>query len=111
MAHLACNAGVLALLLFACLCEGTEMEYMQNGSYVPGKVLDGDVDLVEFPLNLEYLEAEFFLFGALGYGLDVVAPELPCGGPPRVGGMKANLNSVVHHIILEFAYQEVGHLR
>ncbi|XP_057870219.2 ferritin-like catalase Nec2 [Cryptomeria japonica] len=111
MAHLACNAGIFALLLFARLCKGTQVEYMQNGSYVPGKVLDGDVDLVEFPLNLEYLEAEFFLFGALGYGLDVVAPELPCGGPPPVGGMKANLNSVVHDIILEFAYQEVGHLR
>ncbi|XP_057870161.2 ferritin-like catalase Nec2 [Cryptomeria japonica] len=111
MAQLGYNIGFLALLFFACLCKGTEVDYMQNGSYVPGKVQAGDVDLVEFPLNLEYLEAEFFLFGALGYGLDKVAPELPSGGPSPVGGMKANLSSVVHDIILEFAYQEVGHLR
>ncbi|KAG4381390.1 hypothetical protein GLYMA_15G138132v4 [Glycine max] len=28
---------------------------------------ESDVDLLKFPLNLEYLEAEFFLFGSLGY--------------------------------------------
>ncbi|KAK8959532.1 hypothetical protein KSP40_PGU002577 [Platanthera guangdongensis] len=28
-----------------------------------------DIDLLEFPLNREYLEAEFFFFGAFGYGL------------------------------------------
>ncbi|KAK6913656.1 hypothetical protein RJ641_020977 [Dillenia turbinata] len=71
----------------------------------------GDVDLLEFPLNLEYLEAEFFLWGALGHGLDQVAPQLTQGGPPPFGARKANLDPLTRDVILQFAYQEVGHLR
>ncbi|XP_014517933.2 desiccation-related protein PCC13-62 [Vigna radiata var. radiata] len=70
-----------------------------------------DVDLLEFPLNLEYLEAEFFLFGALGYGLDVFAPELAGGGPPPIGAKAANLDNFFKDVILQFGFQEVGHLR
>jgi len=79
--------------------------------YHPRKVIGADVDWLEFPLNLEYLEAEFFLWSAAGYGLDHVAPELPEGGPPPFGAQLAHLDSVVREVILEFAYQEVGHLR
>ncbi|MED6134986.1 hypothetical protein PIB30_042084 [Stylosanthes scabra] len=70
-----------------------------------------DVDLLEFPLNLEYLEAEFFLYGALGHGLDVVDPHLVGGGPTPIGGKVAVLGPLVRDVILQFAYQEVGHLR
>ncbi|OVA19009.1 hypothetical protein BVC80_8333g5 [Macleaya cordata] len=70
-----------------------------------------DIDLMQFPLNLEHLEADFFLYGALGYGLDKIAPELVMGGPPPKGAMKANLDNLTRDIITEFGYQEVGHLR
>lgn len=70
-----------------------------------------DVDLLEFPLNLEYLEAEFFLYGALGRGLDAIAPNLTMGGPPPIGVKKAKLNPLIRDVILQFALQEVGHLR
>ncbi|XP_054793243.1 ferritin-like catalase Nec2 [Prosopis cineraria] len=70
-----------------------------------------DADLLEFPLNLEFLEAEFFLIGASGHGLDSVAPELADGGPPPVGATLANLGFLVRDIILQFGLQEVGHLR
>ncbi|KAL2970312.1 hypothetical protein AAZX31_15G132100 [Glycine max] len=70
-----------------------------------------DADLLEFPLNLEYLEAEFFLFRALGYGLDVAAPNLTGGGPPPIGAKKVELDSLAKDVILQFAFQEVGHLR
>ncbi|KAG9146372.1 hypothetical protein Leryth_018421 [Lithospermum erythrorhizon] len=70
-----------------------------------------DVDLLEFPLNLEYLEAEFFLWGALGYGLDSVAPTLGSGGPQPIGTKMAKLSPVIRDIITQFAFQEVGHLR
>ncbi|XP_042454983.1 desiccation-related protein PCC13-62-like [Zingiber officinale] len=70
-----------------------------------------DKDLIQLALNLEFLEAEFYLFGALGRGLDSVAPELAMGGPPPVGARKANLDNITEAIIEEFGYQEVGHLR
>ncbi|KAL4297681.1 hypothetical protein GQ457_12G005350 [Hibiscus cannabinus] len=87
--------------------------HLQNFSvgYNESAVPKSDLDLLEFPLNLEYLEAEFFLFGALGYGLDKVEPSLAEGGPSPIGGKKANLDTVTGDIILQFAYQEVGHLK
>ncbi|KAF7806789.1 desiccation-related protein PCC13-62-like [Senna tora] len=72
---------------------------------------DGDVDLLEFPLNLEYLEAEFFLFGSLGRGLDSVDPKLAQGGPPPLGAKLAMLDPLTKDVIFQFALQEVGHLR
>ncbi|KAM3707964.1 hypothetical protein ACB098_02G065500 [Castanea mollissima] len=74
-------------------------------------IAKADVDLLEFPLNLEFFEAEFFLYGALGYGLDKVAPQLTQGGPTPVGAKKANLDPFTRDVIEQFAYQEVGHLR
>ncbi|KAH9300565.1 hypothetical protein KI387_012148, partial [Taxus chinensis] len=57
-----------------------------------------------------YLEAEFFLFGGFGYGLDHATPELTSGGPPPIEARKDNLDPLVEDIIQQFAYQEVGHL-
>lgn len=70
-----------------------------------------DVDLLQFALNLEHMECDWFLYGALGYGLDAIAPKLAMGGPPPIGAMKAKLDNLTQRIIEEFGYQEVGHLR
>ncbi|KAF8387829.1 hypothetical protein HHK36_026490 [Tetracentron sinense] len=70
-----------------------------------------DTDQIQFALNLEHLETELFLYGALGLGLDSVAPQLAQGGPPPIGAQKANLDDRTRRIIEEFGYQEVGHLR
>ncbi|RYR12633.1 hypothetical protein Ahy_B04g070079 isoform C [Arachis hypogaea] len=78
---------IISVLLIASLPFTIAIEGKGNSSE------PSDADRIEFALNLEYLEAEFFLYGALGYGLDVVAPEL------------------AGDLISQFAYQEVGHLR
>ncbi|KAK7823908.1 ferritin-like catalase Nec2 [Quercus suber] len=76
-----------------------------------GPIQATDTDRIEFALNLEFLEAEFFLNGALGRGLDSFAPSFAKGGPPPTGAKKANLDPLVAKIIEEFGYEEIGHLR
>lgn len=104
---------ILLLLLSQASPLLSELDELQSSedSYKPGLVPPTDVNSIEFPLNLEFLEAEFFLWSALGYGLDKAAPELVSGGPAPVGAQKANLDPLVREIIEEFAYQEVGHIR
>ncbi|KAG8363846.1 hypothetical protein BUALT_Bualt19G0064900 [Buddleja alternifolia] len=70
-----------------------------------------DIDMMQFAENLEHLECDLFLWSALGFGLDHVAPQLVMGGPPPIGAQKANLDFHTRKLIEEFAYQEVGHLR
>ncbi|KAK1370701.1 hypothetical protein POM88_036793 [Heracleum sosnowskyi] len=70
-----------------------------------------DVELLQFAENLEHLEADYFLFAAYGYGLDIFAPELVGGGPPPIGARRANLDNQTRNITGEFGLQEIGHLR
>ncbi|KAF4354301.1 hypothetical protein G4B88_007430 [Cannabis sativa] len=70
-----------------------------------------DVNRLEFSLNLEFLAAEFFLYGSLGYGLDRVDPQLAKGGPPPIGATRANLDNLTADIITQFGYQQVGNIR
>lgn len=76
-----------------------------------GPIEANDKDLIQVALNLEFLETEFFLNGALGRGLDSLEPEMAAGGPPPTGASKANLDHTTYRIIEEFGYQEIGHLR
>lgn len=76
-----------------------------------GPIEANDKDLIQVALNLEFLETEFFLNGALGRGLDSIEPEMAAGGPPPTGARKANLDRTAYRIIEEFGYQEIGHLR
>ncbi|CAH1417406.1 unnamed protein product [Lactuca virosa] len=80
-------------------------------SYANFKLPKSDTKLLEFPLNLEYLECEFFLFGSLGRGLDQIQPNLTGGGPPPIGVRQANLSALIKDVITQFGYQEVGHIR
>ena len=68
------NAIVLATALL-CACFSTSVAY-------------SDSDILNFALNLECLEAEYYSWAAFGEGL---TSEQRGGGPPSIGGMKANL--------------------
>lgn len=109
----------ISILIFVILASSRRHAANPNSSECPvgypehgtPPIVEGDIDLMQFAENLEHLEADYFLFGALGYGLDRVAPELASGGPPPIGACKANLDSLTTDIILQFGLQEVGHLR
>ncbi|CAM6062047.1 unnamed protein product, partial [Sphagnum tenellum] len=70
-----------------------------------------DKELIQVALNLEYLEAEFFLWSSVGKGLDTFAPYLTKQGPPPIGVQKANLPPLLADTFFQFGLQEIGHLR
>jgi hypothetical protein len=70
-----------------------------------------DFHTIQVALNLEWLEAEYFLWASYGYGLDIVDPSLPSGGPEPIGVQKAKLDTFTTDIFVQLGLQEVGHLR
>jgi hypothetical protein len=79
-----------------------------------------DLDVLNFALNLEYLEAQFYLYAATGKGLataDTVAPSGYTGkytlGTVTVGSaaMVAGASTAQMDIINEIAYEEQNHVR
>ncbi len=71
-----------------------------------------DADILNFALNLEYLEAQFYYFAALGQGL----PNDLLGGTGTRGnvrgGRKANLTDpVVQQYAAEIAADELAHVQ
>ncbi|KAM3219158.1 desiccation-related protein PCC13-62 [Capsicum annuum] len=103
---------VLGEIFFVTFSYATDTTTCPSGYPDKGVAVDkDDIDKMQFAVNLEFLEAEYFLWSSFGYGLDVAAPNLPMGGPRPIGAQKANLDPLTQAIVREFANQEVGHLR
>lgn len=67
----------------------------------------GDVAIVNFALNLECLEAEFYSYAAFGRGLSAANRG---GGPAPTGGRKAQLSKSIHAYAMDIAYDEIKHV-
>eukprot|EP00253_Pinus_taeda_P003770 PITA_03770 len=70
-----------------------------------------DADILNFALNLVYLEAEFFIGALYREGLDKFTPNLSGSGPPPIGLELANIDPATRDIVQQFALQEIGHVR
>lgn len=104
----------LLLVPVGCTGSGTRTASTHNN---PHNSSSSDAHSLQVALNLEFLEAEFFLNSVYGYGLERVAPELAATGNgsssshrPR-GAQKARLDALTADLGAQFALQEVGHLR
>jgi hypothetical protein len=70
----------------------------------------GDVDYLNFALNLEYLEAQFYLHAATGSGL-VSADMGSSPGTVTGGAQVTGLTTAQQNILNEIAYDEQQHVR
>ncbi len=69
-----------------------------------------DIDILNFALNLEYLEAEFYLRAATGQGL--AAADIGTNPGAVTGGAQVpNLNAAEQAILNEIAYDEQSHVQ
>jgi len=74
----------------------------------PGSVKDEDI--FNFALNLEYMEAEFYLRATTGKGIE--AADAGSGAGMVVGGKAANFkNKAVKEFVEEVAENELAHVR
>ena len=70
---------------------------------------DIDVDVLNFALNLEYLEAEFYSYAAFGVGLSSADAG---GGPASVGGKKVTFATpAIQSYAEEIANDEIAHVK
>ncbi len=74
------------------------------------KAVLNDDDVLNFALNLEYLEAEFYLIAATGSGL-VAADTGKTPGATTGGAKITGLNAAQQRILNEIAFDEQGHVK
>ncbi|KAK9823094.1 hypothetical protein WJX72_000228 [[Myrmecia] bisecta] len=67
-----------------------------------------DTDILNFALQLECLEGQFYSYAAFGQGLNATDRG---NGPQALGGKKANLTAEVQAIANEIATDEINHVR
>lgn len=107
LAGMGCSAGGAAVFTLASGCGGTNMS---GSTTTPTPTTITDPDILNFALNLEYLEAEFYLRAATGAGLSDT--DAGSGAGAVTGGTQVVFKtSALQQYALEIASDELAHVR
>jgi hypothetical protein len=110
IAGLGLGAGTAATLTFAAGCGGTTSQGSTTSSPPTTSGSPTDTDILNFALNLEYLEAEFYLRAATGAGLSD-ADAGPNAGAVTGGGQVPFQTPALQQYAMEIADDELAHVR
>ncbi|HEX4286856.1 MAG TPA: ferritin-like domain-containing protein [Terracidiphilus sp.] len=110
LAGLGCSAGTAAALTVVAGCGGSNMTSSNPTNPVPPTAPLTDADVLNFALNLEYLEAEYYLRAATGSGLSDTDAGTNAGAV--TGGSQVQFKTMsLQQYALEIANDELAHVR
>ncbi len=110
LAGLGCSAGSAAALTLAAGCGGSSMSGTSSTPTSPAPTTITDSDILNFALNLEYLEAEFYLRAATGSGLSDA--DAGSGAGTVTGGAQVPFKTpALQQYAMEIANDELAHVR
>jgi hypothetical protein len=106
LAGVGCTAGTAAITM-ATGCGGSSMK---TSTPTPPTTTITDADILNFALNLEYLEAEFYLRAATGAGLSDT--DAGSGAGAVTGGTQVTFaTQAIQEYAMEIANDELAHVR
>lgn len=104
------GAGTTAAAAFLAGCNNSPASTSPGGGTTPPPQDVPDNDILNFALNLEYLEAEFYLRAATGSGLSS-ADALSGAGTVNGGAAVPGFSAAMQQYAVEIAQDELNHVR
>ncbi|MGA7108837.1 MAG: ferritin-like domain-containing protein [Terracidiphilus sp.] len=110
LAGLGCSAGTAAALTVVAGCGESSSGSTTTTPTMPTTPAITDADILNFALNLEYLEAEYYLRAATGNGLSATDAGSNAGTVTG-GGQVPFMTPAIQEYAMEIANDELAHVR